>query len=114
MTPDDAIRRVAAAIARSGDEQAREALEFLEREFHAARQRAASITEMTQALLHNAETHPLVFSHERDPMSLFDVETGQILEVNDPWVLLYGYARAEALTMRVSDVSSEPTETHAA
>ncbi len=55
-----------------------------------------------------------VFSHGPNPMSVFQPEDGRILEVNDAWVRLYGWSRDEARSMRVSDVSAEPTETQRA
>lgn len=114
MGPDEALRRLIAAIEVSGDEGARVALSHVERELAAARRHAGTITEAIRALLQSSETYPLVFSHERDPMSLFDVETGRFLEVNDAWIALYGFSRQEALSMRVADVSAEPAETHSA
>src|SRR5690606_16911272 len=63
--------------------------------------------------LENEKTYRLVFSHEMDALSLFDAKTGAILDVNDAWVALYGYAREEALTMNVTDVSAEPADTRA-
>jgi len=70
-----------------------------------------TIAQVTRALLENEKTYRLVFSHELDPMSLFDPVTKSFLEVNDSWVKLYGYTREEALTMKVTDVSAEPAET---
>lgn len=72
---------------------------------------AKTITEVTRALLESEKTYRLVFSHEIDPMSLFDAKTGAILEVNDAWVKLYGYTREEALAMHVTAVSAEPAAT---
>jgi len=67
--------------------------------------------QVTRALLESEKTYRLVFSHELDPMSLFDPVTKVFLEVNDSWVKLYGYTREEALTMKVTDVSAQPAET---
>ena len=55
-----------------------------------------------------------VLSHGQHAMSVFEPETGRILQVNDAWVALYGWSRAEALEMRVTDVSDEPTATREA
>lgn len=52
-----------------------------------------------------------IFSHGPTPMSLFDPRDGRIVEVNDAWVERYGYAREEARTLRVQDVSAEPQAT---
>jgi len=70
-----------------------------------------TISEVTRALLESEKTYRLVFSHEMDPMSLFDAKTGALLEVNNAWLELYGYTREEALTMNVTAVSAEPVET---
>ncbi len=73
-----------------------------------------AIAEVTRALLESEKTYRLVFSHEMDPMSLFDAKTGAILEVNDAWLHLYGYTREEALAMSVTAVSAEPMATKTA
>jgi PAS domain S-box-containing protein len=70
-----------------------------------------TLAQVTRALLESEKTYRLVFSHELDPMSLFDPATKVFLEVNESWVKLYGYSREEALTMKVMDVSAEPAET---
>lgn len=70
-----------------------------------------TISQVTHALLENEKTYRLVFSHELDPMSLFDPVTKSFLEVNDSWVKLYGYSREEALAMKVTDVSAQPEQT---
>ena len=114
MDKEEALRTLAEVVARLGDERARAALRSVEAELAGASPRAFSIAEVTQALLRSEETFRLVFSHERDPSSLFDVETGRFLEVNDAWVALYGYSREEALGMRVTDVSAEPATTRSA
>jgi two-component system NtrC family sensor kinase len=80
----------------------------------AAEAQRRTITEVTRALLESEKTYRLVFSHELDPMSLFDASTGRILEVNDAWLELYGYTRDEALALHVTAVSAEPTETQRA
>jgi two-component system NtrC family sensor kinase len=73
-----------------------------------------TIAEVTRALLESEKTYRLVFSHELDPMSLFDPATGSFLDVNDSWVKLYGYSRDEALAMKVTEVSAEPSRTQSA
>lgn len=52
-----------------------------------------------------------IFSHGNTPMSLFDPSDGRVLEVNDAWVEKYGYSREEAHSMRVQEVSAEPSAT---
>jgi PAS domain S-box-containing protein len=70
-----------------------------------------TMADVTRALLANEKTYRLVFSHELDPMSLFDPATMEIIDVNDSWLALYGYSRDEALAMKVTDVSAEAPET---
>jgi PAS domain S-box-containing protein len=69
-----------------------------------------TVSEVTRALLENEKTYRLVFANEQDPMSLIDAETGMFLEVNEAWTRLYGYARDEALRLKFTVVSAEPTE----
>ncbi|MDB4997987.1 MAG: Sensory box histidine kinase/response regulator [Myxococcaceae bacterium] len=70
-----------------------------------------TIADVTRSLLESEKTYRLVFSHEIDPMSLFDPATGCFLDVNESWVKLYGYTRDEALKMKVTEVSAEPAQT---
>ena len=50
-----------------------------------------------------------------DPVSIFDPTTKRILEVNQAWVEVYGWSRAEAIGgLKVTDVSAEPDRTSAA
>lgn len=55
----------------------------------------------------------MLLSHARDAMSLFEPASGRFIDVNDAWLELYGYTRAEALGLRVTDVSAEPDQTRA-
>ena len=73
-----------------------------------------TLSAVTRALLESEKTYRLVFSHELDPMSLFDPSTGAFIDVNESWVKLYGYTRDEALAMKVVDVSAEPAQTTSA
>ncbi len=63
-----------------------------------------------ESLRESEEKYRLLFSHEKDAISLVDTETGQILDVNDAWEAVYGYSRQEALSMNALDVSAEPEE----
>jgi PAS domain S-box-containing protein len=87
--------------------EVRRALQTLE----AYEKRGKTLADVTRSLLESEKTYRLVFSHELDPMSLFDPVTGSIIEVNASWTSLYGYTREEALGMKVTDVSAEPAET---
>ncbi len=53
----------------------------------------------------------LLFENAFDAVATFDAATGRILDVNRAWLELYGYKRAEALALRVTDVSAEPART---
>jgi two-component system, NtrC family, sensor kinase len=89
-------------------------LESLSASAEASTAQTQTIAAVTRALLESEKTYRLVFSHEMDPMSLFDATTGKLLEVNDAWIALYGYSREEALTMHVTAVSAEPSVTQSA
>jgi two-component system, NtrC family, sensor kinase len=73
-----------------------------------------TLADVTRSLLASEKTYRLVFSHELDPMSLFDSATGAFIDVTESWSSLYGYTREEALTMKVTDVSAEPEQTERA
>ncbi len=51
-----------------------------------------------------------IVAHGGLPMSAFDAE-GRFVDVNEAWVALFGWTRAEALGMSVADVSGEPSVT---
>jgi PAS domain S-box-containing protein len=59
-------------------------------------------------LRESEEKYRLLFSHEKDAISLVDIETGQFLDVNDAWQSVYGYTRQESLSLNALDVSAEP------
>jgi PAS domain S-box-containing protein len=111
LKPDEALRVLEDVLSRTGDERAITALRALE---GAVALTHPTFAQVAHALLHGDETYRLVFSHERDPSSIFESETGRIVEVNEAWCSLYGYTREEALTMRVMDVSAEPDSTRRA
>jgi PAS domain S-box-containing protein len=59
----------------------------------------------SRELLEVSETvRSVMFDSNPQPMFVHDRETGQILEVNNAAVMIYGYARAELLAMRVTDL----------
>jgi two-component system NtrC family sensor kinase len=107
----DALRQVEEALQGAGKDQALDELRRAVDAVETAATHAQSIKEITRALLESEKTYRLVFSHELDPISLFDPATGKILDVNEAWLALYGYSRDEALAMRVVDVSAEPATT---
>ncbi len=56
----------------------------------------------------------LLFANSQDAVSLVDVATKRILDVNPAYVATYGYDYAEALQLHVSDISGEPDESYRA
>lgn len=75
------------------------------------------ITERRQseeALRQSEEKTRRLFSTELVAISIFDADTLEILDVNEAFEKLYGWSRAELLTMRSTDVSAEPQDTRQA
>jgi two-component system, cell cycle sensor histidine kinase and response regulator CckA len=70
--------------------------------------------EAEEALLQSEGRYRQLFELESDAILLVDAETGQILEANSAACSLYGYSRAEWLSMKNTDISLEPDETRAA
>ncbi len=69
-----------------------------------SRRKAARAARKSDALFR------LVFARNPLPMWVYDLETGQFLEVNDAALALYGYSRAEFLGLGWSDLEAEPVE----
>jgi len=107
----EALRIIESLLKREGRTDVLAELRAILSAVEGADAHAKTISEVTRALLESEKTYRLVFSHEMDPMSLFDAKTGAFIEVNDAWVKLYGYTREEALAMDVTAVSAEPVET---
>ena len=114
MERAEALKRIQALLEREGEGELALELQRVAAAAESAEAHTRTISEITRALLESEKTYRLVFSHEIDPMSLFDAATGKLLEVNDAWVDLYGYSREEALGMHVAAVSAEPAETKSA
>ena len=70
--------------------------------------------ETEQALRESEEKYRTLFEMESDALALIDAETGQLLEVNQTFVEMYGYSKEEALSMTNTQVSAEPEETRKA
>ena len=70
--------------------------------------------EAEEALIQSQGRYRQLFELESDAILLLDAETGQILEANSAACSLYGYTRAEWLSMKNTDISLEPDETRAA
>ncbi len=72
---------------------------------------AEDITKRKQAeenLIISEEKYRSLFTNEIDAIAIFDIETKEILDVNDSFLELYGYTREEALRLVVDDISAEP------
>jgi PAS domain S-box-containing protein len=55
-----------------------------------------------------------LFETESDAIFLLDCATGQILEVNEAAINLYGYSREQLLKLKNTDMSAEPDKTREA
>ena len=67
-----------------------------------------------QALRESEEKYRKLFTNEIDAISIFDVETRQMLDVNNAFLKLYGYTREEILQLKADDMSAEPEQTQTA
>jgi PAS domain S-box-containing protein len=63
--------------------------------------------EAQEALARSEENFRAVFEHHPDPMWVVDPDSLRFLLVNDAAVELYGYSRAEFLSMRTPDIPVE-------
>jgi PAS domain S-box-containing protein len=75
------------------------------------------ITERKQAeeaLKESEEKYHKIFNNDIDAICIFDVETKQILDVNNAYLKLYGYTRDEVLQLTTDDISAESEKTNAA
>ena len=63
--------------------------------------------EMQEALKRSEKQYRILFQGNPHPMWVFDLETLQILEVNEAAVQHYGYARDEFLKMKLEDLRAE-------
>lgn len=110
VTRTEALRIAEALLQREG---ADEALAVVREVFEVAEASTASadtVTRLTRALLENEKTYRLVFSHELEPMAIFDPATRTFLDVNASFVELYGYTREEIRGLSIHEVSSHDPE----
>ncbi len=64
-----------------------------------------------EALRSRDEEYLTLFDMVSDALGLIDIETGQMLDVNNAFVELYGYSKSEVLRMKNTDFSAEPEKT---
>ena len=60
------------------------------------------------ALRESEEKYQKLFNNEMDAISIFDIHTKKLIDVNDAYVKLYGYSKEEALELTTDDISAEP------
>ena len=65
-------------------------------------------------LRESVEKYKILFDLESDAIALIEIDTGNMLEVNQSFVDLYGYSREEILKMKNIDFSAEPERTRQA
>ncbi|MCC6124893.1 MAG: PAS domain S-box protein [Pirellulales bacterium] len=87
-----------------------ELISFLE---NISRQIAVALAQrQTQAALEDSEErYRRLFEIESDSIILIDVETFDILDVNEAALKLYGHTREEFLRLKATEVSAEPEKT---
>lgn len=55
-------------------------------------------------LRENEEKYRLLFSNESNAIALFDAASGELVDVNEAWLHLYGYEASDAIGMAVENV----------
>jgi len=58
-------------------------------------------------LMHSEEKYRKIFNNDIDAICLFDIETKQILDVNNAYLKMYGYTREEALQLTTNEITVE-------
>jgi two-component system, cell cycle sensor histidine kinase and response regulator CckA len=66
-----------------------------------------------ERLIASEDCYRLLFDHHPQPMAVFEPSTLRFLDVNEAAVALYGYSKAEFLTMTVRDLSFWPANANA-
>ena len=64
-----------------------------------------------KALRESEEKYRKLFEMESDALALVDIETHEMLDVNNAFIQLYGYSKEEILCMKIIDISAEPDQT---
>jgi PAS domain S-box-containing protein len=67
----------------------------------------SALKEAEQVIRGSEARYRLMFDLNPNPLLLYDTETFRFLAVNDAATLLYGYTRAEFLTLRITDIRPE-------
>jgi PAS domain S-box-containing protein len=67
-----------------------------------------------EALLESEEKYRQLFELGSDALFLIEIQTGEILDLNNTALEIYGYTREEALEMKNTNFSAEPDETRKA
>jgi PAS domain S-box-containing protein len=68
-----------------------------------------------QALKASEEKYRIIFENQLYAVTVFDLQTYRLLDVNEAFVRLYGYSREELLGgMTILDLSAEPEQSQAA
>ncbi len=67
-----------------------------------------------QELIESEERYRTLFTNEIDAISIFEIETKKIVDVNDAWLKLYGYSKDDLGNLTINDVSAEQKSTHKA
>jgi len=61
-----------------------------------------------EALRESEEKYRQLFLTESDALVLLYTDTGEIIDVNDAMLDMYGYSRQELLKLKITDISAEP------
>ncbi len=88
-------------------------IEDLVRELRTLRARLAEVGDahcaqspVEEVLQRSEPNYHAIFNAANDAIFVHDLDTGQILDVNEKMSLMYGYAKEEALGLNVEDLSS--------
>ena len=65
-----------------------------------------------KALHESEEKYRKLFEMESDALALVDIETHEMLDVNNAFIQLYGYSMEEIFCMKITDFSAEPDQTN--
>ncbi len=66
------------------------------------------VAERTRELEESQSKYRLIYENEIYAICMFEVDTGKILDINEAFIRLYGYSRAELAGMSAFQLSAEP------